>query len=136
MYLKISLILLTVASVSAFGQEQDIQLSFPGDSTMIVSKPWYSYQDSKLSDHIVKFYTDGFKVSLGSVQTESEALMIKRELSYKIGIDLLYIYKEKDKYLLRLGDFTDNGAARLMMFQLIQMGYTKAKVIPDKVYSF
>lgn len=136
MKLKFGLILILLTAFPVFAQEQDIELAYPVDSSLIASKPWYSYQNPKLSDHIIRFYTDGFKVSLGTVQTEAEALMIKRELSYKIGIDLLYIYKDKDKYLLRLGDFTDNGAARLMMFQLIQMGYTKARVVPDKVFSF
>ncbi|GAB1348531.1 hypothetical protein MASR1M107_07430 [Ignavibacteriales bacterium] len=49
-------------------------------------------------------------------------------MSYKLRIDLLYIYKDKDKYLLRLGDFTDNGCRQVDDVSTDQrLGYTKAK---------
>ncbi len=129
-------LIVTLLSFLLPAQENQVILSGPVDSSVTQAIPWYSYTSSDNSAHIVKFYTDGFRVSLGMVDLESDALMIKRELAYKLGIDLLYIYKEKDKYLLRLGDFVDNGSARQMMFQLMQLGYTKARVVEDKVYSF
>lgn len=117
-------------------QENQLELTFPKDTVFSNAIPWQSYSLTDNSSHIVLFYTDGYRVSLGTVEIESDAFMIKRELKYRIGIDLLYIYKEKDKYLLRVGDFTDIGSARQMMFQLIQLGYTQARVVEDKVYTF
>ena len=130
------LLLITVFSYLLPAQENQLTFANPADSAGTKAIPWYSYSNSWNSANIVRFYTDGFRVALGTVELESDALMIKRELAYKLGIDLLYIYKEKDKYILRLGDFVDNGSARLMMFQLIQLGYPKARVVEDKVYSF
>lgn len=128
--------LLILFSISLAAQEQDVKFYQGSPSLTADSEPWYSYSSNNISTNIVKFYTDGFRVSLGATNSQEEALLIKRELEFKLGIDLLYIYKDKDKYLLRLGDFIDNGSARLMMFQLQQLGYTKARVIEDKVFVF
>ncbi|MBK7866734.1 MAG: hypothetical protein IPJ75_06925 [Ignavibacteriales bacterium] len=128
--------LLILLSITLAAQEQDIKFYQGSPSLTAESVPWYSYSSNNISTNIVKFYTDGFRVSLGAANGQDEALLIKRELEFKLGIDLLYIYKDKDKYLLRLGDFIDNGSARLMMFQLQQLGYTKARVIEDKVFVF
>ncbi len=129
-------LLASLSCISLLAQETNISLSPLPGSPVVVATPWYTYSKNSNSEKLVKFYTDGFRVSLGTVDNESGALMIKRELAIKIGIDLLYIYKDKDKYSLRLGDFIDNGSARQMMFQLIQLGYTKARVVEDKIYSF
>lgn len=128
--------LLILLSIALSAQEQDVKFYQGSPSLTAESTPWYSYPSNNISTNVVKFYTDGFRVSLGSVNNQDEALLIKRELEFKLGIDLLYIYKDKDKYLLRLGDFIDNGSARLMMFQLQQLGYNKARVIEDKVFVF
>lgn len=128
--------LIILLSITLSAQEQDIKFYQGSPSETVESIPWYSYSGNNISTNIVKFYTDGFRVSLGAVDGQDEALLIKRELEFKLGIDLLYIYKDKDKYFLRLGDFIDNGSARLMMFQLQQLGYTKARVIEDKVFVF
>ncbi len=129
-------LLLIIMSMTLAAQEQDVKFYQGSPSLTAEATPWYSYSSDKISANIVKFYTDGFRVSLGATNSQDEALLIKRELEFKLGIDLLYIYKDKDKYLLRLGDFIDNGSARLMMFQLQQLGYTKARVIEDKVFVF
>ncbi len=130
------LLLTSLSCLPVLAQETNMNLPALSVTPAVVASPWYTYSKNSNSEKLVKFYTDGFRVSLGTVDSESGALMIKRELAIKIGIDLLYIYKEKDKYSLRLGDFIDNGSARQMMFQLIQLGYTKARVVEDKIYSF
>ncbi|GAB1442050.1 hypothetical protein MASR2M39_08850 [Ignavibacteriales bacterium] len=129
-------LLLIMFTINLVAQEQDVKFYRGSPSLTSESIPWYSYSSDNISANIVKFYTDGFRVSLGATNSQDEALLIKRELEFKLGFDLLYIYKEKDKYLLRLGDFIDNGSARLMMFQLQQLGYNKARVIEDKVFVF
>lgn len=136
MKLKTFSFIIVILASALLAQEQDVKFYQGSPSLSAESIPWYSYSSTNISENIVKFYTDGFRVSLGAVNGQDEALMIKRELEYKLGIDLLYIYKDKDKYLLRLGDFIDNGSARLMMFQLQQLGYNKARVIEDKVFVF
>ncbi|KAB2909512.1 MAG: SPOR domain-containing protein [Ignavibacteriales bacterium] len=100
------------------------------------SVPWTSYQSENLSPNIVRFYYNGFRVSLGSADSETEALSIKKELAIKLGIDILEIYKEKDTYSLKVGDFYDEGSAALLMYQLRQLGFSKAKIIANKVNVF
>ena len=77
-------------------------------------------------------YIDGFRVQLASLVNHSSAASYARAVENKVSVPV-YIIKEGESWKVRLGDFTDEAAAKVLRDEMTAKGYSDAWVTTDKV---
>ncbi|MDI6778802.1 MAG: SPOR domain-containing protein [Bacteroidota bacterium] len=76
----------------------------------------------------------GFRIQLSMTTNIDEANLLKSEASAKLPNDWAYVIYEAPYYKVRVGDYNSRSIANQSLRSLIDMGYSNAWIVPDRVY--
>lgn len=116
-----------------------IEIEDYNDNTPKNLDVWYNYENTENSDTAslkIVGHADGYRVQVFVSDNLDEADSIRNELYSVINQRAVYISFDPPFYKVKVGDFSNISDAKNFSFKLNQLGYSKSRVINDKINLF
>lgn len=100
---------------------------------------WYNYENPENLDTAslqIAGQADGYRVQVFVSDNLEEADSIRTELYSVTNQRAVYISFDPPFYKVKVGDFSNISEAKNLSFKLNQLGYSKSRVINDKINLF